>query len=200
LGGTSTSVIGYPEAQTKGFEIEVIYMPEPNWIIGGNYSYTDARYSEELIDPFGNGGVIETNNPNAPESLYTIKERARSIDGVKMERIPENKMSVYSNYTQEVNGGTIDYLIGASWTDSIIWSDAALPYDVSPAFSRIDIKATWNNDEGDLEVMFFVNNIMDKIGVRNMSTDDETQGFLRSVVPTLPRMGGISFTKKFGAY
>ena len=60
-------------------------------------------------------------------------------------------MSVYSNYTQEVNGGTIDYLIGASWTDSIIWSDAALPYDVSPAFSRIDIKATWNNDEGDLE-------------------------------------------------
>jgi hypothetical protein len=117
-----------------------------------------------------------------------------------MERIPENKMSIYSNYTQEVTGGTIDYLIGASWTDSIIWSDAALPYDVSPAFSRIDIKATWNNDEGDLEVMFFINNITDKIGVRNMSTDDETQGFLRSVVPTLPRMGGISFTKKFGAY
>ena len=39
--------------------------------------------------------------------------------------------------------------------------------------------------------MFFVNNVMDKIGVRNMSTDDETQGFLRSVTPTLPRMGGI---------
>ena len=48
--------------------------------------------------------------------------------------------------------------------------------------------------------MFFVNNVMDKIGVRNISTDDETQGFLVSVVPTLPRMGGISFTKKFGAY
>lgn len=66
--------------------------------------------------------------------------------------------------------------------------------------SRLDVKATWTNDEGDLEVMFFLNNVMDKIGVRNMSTDDETQGFLRSVVPTLPRMGGISFTKKFGAY
>ena len=200
LGGVSTSVIGYPEAETKGFEMEVIYMPQPNWIIGGNYSYTDARYSEEIVDAFGNEGVIQVNNPNAPGSLYTIKERERPINGVKMERIPENKMSIYSNYTQEVTGGTIDYLIGASWTDSIIWSDAALPYDVSPAFSRIDVKATWNNDEGDLEVMFFINNITDKIGVRNMSTDDETQGFLRSVVPTLPRMGGISFTKKFGAY
>ena len=41
---------------------------------------------------------------------------------------------------------------------------------------------------------------MDKVGVRNMSFDDETQGFLVSVVPTLTRMGGISFTKKFGAY
>ena len=200
LGGVSTSVLGYPEAQTKGFELEVIYMPEPNWIIGGNYSYTDARYSKEIVDPFGNSGVIEVNNPGAPESLYTIKERERTIDGVKMERIPENKLSIYSNYTQEVNGGTVDYLIGASWTDEIIWSDAALPLDVSPAFSRVDMKATWTNNEGDLELMFFVNNIFDKIGVRNMTSDDETQGFLRSVVPTLPRMGGISFTKKFGAY
>ncbi len=200
LGGVSTSVLGYPEAETKGFELEVIYMPEPNWIIGGNYSYTDARYSKEIVDPFGNRGVIEVNNPNAPESLYTIKERERTIDGVKMERIPENKISIYSNYTQELNGGTIDYLVGASWTDEIIWSDAALPLDVSPAFSRVDMKATWTNNEGDLELMFFVNNVFDKIGVRNMTSDDETQGFLRSVVPTLPRMGGISFTKKFGAY
>jgi outer membrane receptor protein involved in Fe transport len=200
LGGVSTSVLGYPEAETQGFELEVIYMPEPNWIIGGNYSYTDARYSKEIVDPFGNRGVIEVNNPGAPESLYTIKERERTIDGVKMERIPENKMSIYSNYTQEVNGGTIDYLVGASWTDEIIWSDAALPLDVSPAFSRVDMKATWTNNEGDLELMFFVNNVFDKIGVRNMTSDDETQGFLRSVVPTLPRMGGISFTKKFGAY
>ena len=46
--------------------------------------------------------------------------------------------------------------------------------------------------------MFFINNGTDKIGVRNMSSDDETQGFLRSLTPTLPRMGGISFTKRFG--
>ena len=200
LGGVSTSVIGYPEAETNGLELEVIYMPQPNWIIGGNYSHTDARYSEEIVDAFGNQGVIEVNNPNAPGSLYSIKERERPINGVRMERIPENKMSVYSNYTQDLKDGSIDYLVGYSWTDEIIWSDAALPYDISPAFSRVDMKATWTNNEGDLEVMFFINNVFDKIGVRNMSTDDETQGFLRSVVPTLPRMGGISFTKKFGAY
>ena len=117
-----------------------------------------------------------------------------------MERIPENKFSIYSNYSQEVTGGTIDYLVGFSWTDEIIWADSALPIDTSPAFSRLDLKATWTNNEGDLEVMMFLNNALDKIGVRNMSIDDETHGFLRAVTPTLPRMGGISFTKKFGAY
>ena len=200
LGGTSTSVVAYPEAETKGFEMEVIYMPEPNWIIGGNYSYTDARYSEELIDAFGNKGNIDENNPDAPGSLYSIAERESPIDGRRMERIPRNKMSIYSNYTQEVNGGSIDYLVGWSWTDSIIWNDSALPYHVSPSWSRLDMKATWTNDEGDLEIMFFVNNVLDEIGIRNINAEDETQGFLVSVVPTLPRMGGISFTKKFGGY
>jgi iron complex outermembrane receptor protein len=200
LGGTSTSVVPYPEAETKGFEMEVIYMPQPNWIIGGNYSYTDARYTEELIDAFGNKGNIDEVNPEAPGSLYSIKERESPVEGRRMERIPQNKMSIYSNYTQEVNGGSIDYLVGWSWTDSIIWNDSALPYHVSPSWSRLDMKATWNNDEGDLEIMFFVNNVLDEIGIRNINAEDETQGFLVSVVPTLPRMGGISFTKRFGAY
>tara|TARA_Y100001970_G_scaffold81737_1_gene103533 strand:- start:11333 stop:14212 length:2880 start_codon:yes stop_codon:yes gene_type:complete len=200
LGGVSTSVIGYPEADTNGFEIEAIYMPQPNWIVGGNYSYTDAKYSEELIDAFGNLGNIDTTNPHAPGSLYTIKEREVAVKGRRMERIPQNKMSIYTNYTQDVSGGTIDYLAGWSWTDSIVWADSALPIDISPSWSRLDLKATWKNNEGDLEIMLFVNNVTNKIGVRNMSTDDETQGFLRSVTPTLPRIGGISFTKKFGAY
>ena len=60
-----------------------------------------------------------------------------------------------------------------------------------------------NNQIGIIGVGYWGTNIVNallKIGVRNISTDDETQGFLVSVVPTLPRMGGISFTKKFGAY
>ena len=139
LGGTSTSVIPYPEAQTDGFEMEVIYMPQPNWTIGGNYSYTDARYSKELVDAFGNIGNIDVDNPEAPGSLYTIKEREVPILNRKLERIPDNKMSFWSNYTQEVSGGSIDYLVGFSWTDEILWNDSGLDMDISPAFTRLDL-------------------------------------------------------------
>ena len=90
--------------------------------------------------------------------------------------------------------------MASSWRSvnpSVLFAGVAAPFAKGAA--ETPTKGT-QLDEGDLEVMFFLNNVMDKIGVRNMSTDDETQGFLRSVVPTLPRMGGISFTKKFGAY
>jgi outer membrane receptor protein involved in Fe transport len=93
----------------------------------------------------------------------------------------------------------MDYLVGYSWTDSILWDDSGLALDTSPAFDRLDFKATWTNSEENLEIMAFVNNIMDEIGVRNMTSDGEQLGYQRSVTPTLPRMGGLSFTYKFGA-
>ena len=53
----------------------------------------------------------------------------------------------------------------------------------------------WETDYRNL-----INNIQNKIGVRNMTNDGEQLGYQRSVTPTLPRSGGISFTYKFGAY
>ena len=200
LGGTSTSVRGFPEADTNGFEMDFVYMPRPEILIGGNFSYTDAEYSEEMVDALGNVGVIDDNNPYAPSSIYTISERNVPVKGMQMQRIPELKASAYVNFTQEFSDGTVDYLVGYSWTDEILWDDSGLALDTSPAFDRLDIKATWTNNEENLEIMAFVNNVLDEIGVRNMTADGEQLGYQRSITPTLPRMGGISFTYKFGAY
>ena len=200
LGGTSTSVRGFPEADTSGFEFDLIYMPSPDLLIGGNFSFTDAAYSKEMVDALGNTGVIDDNNPYAPSSIYTIKERNVPVKGMQMQRIPEYKASAYINYTQDLSEGVVDYLLGMSWTDSILWDDSGLDLDTSPAFKRIDFKASWTNDAENLEIMAFVNNITDEIGVRNMTSDGEQLGYQRSITPTLPRMGGISFTYKFGAY
>jgi outer membrane receptor protein involved in Fe transport len=200
LGGTSTSVRGMPEADTNGFEMDFVYLPSPELLIGGNFSYTDAAFSEELYDALGNSGVVDDNNPYAPSSIYSIRERNVPVKGMQMQRIPKLKASVYMNYTQEFADGRVDYLVGYSWTDSILWDDSGLALDTSPAFDRLDIKATWTNSEENLEIMAFLNNVMDEIGIRNMTSDGEQLGYQRSVTPTLPRMGGISFTYKFGAY
>ena len=200
LGGTGTSVQGFPEADTNGVEMDFIYSPSSGFLIGGNASYTDASYSEEYIQPTGLGGVIDENDPNAPPSIYSISERVVSMKGKQMLRIPKSKMAFYANWTRDLYGGAIDYLVTYSWTSSINWDDSGLTLDNSPAFDRMDIRAVWTNADEDLQIEAFVNNVHNKIGVRNMDSDGENQGFRRSVTPTLPRSGGIGFTYKIGDY
>ena len=64
LGGTGTSVQGFPEADTNGVEMDFIYSPTAGFIIGGNASYTDAssilKNTYSLQDCVG---VIDVNNP-----------------------------------------------------------------------------------------------------------------------------------------
>ena len=198
LGGTGTSVQGFPEADTSGVEVDFIYAPNADLLIGGNASYTDANYSKEYIQPTGHVGVIDVNNPEAPTSLYTDAERNVPIKGLQMLRIPKSKMAFYANLTKDALGGTVDYLVTYSWTSSINWDDSQISIDEAPDFSRMDFKVTYTNNEEDLEIMAFVNNIQNIIGVRNMWRQGEDQGYQRSIAPTLPRMAGIGFTYKFG--
>ena len=198
LGGTGTSVQGFPEADTSGIEGDFVLQATADLLIGGNASYTDAKYSAEYYQPNGLPGVIDENNPYAPTSIYSIPERTVSMDGLQMLRIPKSKMAFYANLTKDAFGGTIDYLVTYAWTASINWDDSQLALDKSPPFSRMDFKVNWTNNEETLEVMAFLNNIQDKIGIRNMTSDGEALAYQRSVTPTLPRMAGIGFTYKFG--
>ena len=80
---------------------------------------------KRLIDAFGNVGNIDDDNPLAPGSLYTIKERESPINGRRMERIPENKnVSLFKLYSRALKMAQLIILWVISWTDSIIWSDA----------------------------------------------------------------------------
>ena len=122
------------------------------------------------------------------------------MKGVQMLRIPKSKFAMYANWSRDLYGGTIDYLLTYAWTSSIMWDDSGTALDRSQPFDRMDFKVSWRNADEDLEIMAFVNNVHNRIGVRNTDSDGENQGFRRSVTPTLPRSAGIGFTYKFGAY
>lgn len=48
-----------PEAINQGFEVEMLWLPSDRLTLGGNYSYTSAEYSKELVDPLGNRGIYQ---------------------------------------------------------------------------------------------------------------------------------------------
>jgi len=199
--GPTTVVRNHPSAENQGLEVELLWLATDELTVGGNYSYTNAEYTGELIDPeTGARGIIDINNPLAPESVFTDAELSRLTEGVQLQRVPEQKWSGYANYRWPLENGTVEFLTSVSWTDEVNFFLTDSPLDIAEDWYRWDARVTWTSNDERLEISGFINNITDEVGIRNMDREGEAQNFLRTIVPTLPRMGGVEFRYRFGAY
>ena len=73
-------------------ELEGLWLVTDNLTVGGNYSFTDAEYNEELVEPVtGTRGVVDGNNATTPASFFTVAERNLLIDGQPLPRVPRHK-------------------------------------------------------------------------------------------------------------
>ena len=203
--GVSTSVQNAPSARTIGGELEGLWLATDNLTIGVNYSFTDAEYNEELVEPLtGTRGVVDGNNATSPASIFTVAERNLLIDGQPLPRVPRHKATGWAEYVQSLgNRGRLTYLTSLAWTDEFPAGGrptTANPLAIAPSFLRWDARVSWTNVSEQWSVSGFVNNITDDLGVRNQFTYGESQGYRRVIEPTNPRWWGIEVQYKFGAF
>jgi len=203
LGGFNTSVVNGPEAETRGFELEGLWLASDDLTLGLTYSYTDSEYVEEYVLQ-GAEGVVASTNPYAPSSLYTPQELLYTIKGKQLPRVPKHKVNAWTEYGWSLGDlGNMVLASTFSWTDEFPAAGRPvgdLPIDTAPAFMRWDARLGWASADEAWEIIGFVNNITDEIGIRNVFTYDEQQGYRRVIEPTLPRMMGIEVQYKFGAF
>ena len=203
--GVSTTVSNAPSARTIGAEMEGLWLVTDNLTVGMNYSFTDAEYNEELLDPVsGTRGVVDGNNAMTPASIFTVAERNLLIDGEPLPRVPRHKATGWAEYVQSLgNRGRLTYLTSIAWTDEFPAAGrptTANPLSIAPSFLRWDARVSWTNPSEQWSVAGFVNNITDELGVRNQFTYGESQGYRRVIEPTNPRWWGIEVQYKFGAF
>ena len=196
--GAGTSVSNGPDVDTFGFEADVLWLATDNLTLGGTYSYTKPEYksnSDKLI--------IDNSNPYAPVGVYTEAELQVDIDGESVPRIPENKITVYAEYTLQLgDNGNVVFLSSINWTDEFMARGSPRPESpltVAPDFTRWDARVTWTSADEAWSVSGFVNNILNDVGIRNMNVEDQNQNFRYSIEPTNPRMAGLEIHWKFGA-
>ncbi|MCY4200217.1 MAG: TonB-dependent receptor [Gammaproteobacteria bacterium] len=203
LGGFNTSVVNGPEAETRGAEFEGLWLATDDLTLGLTYSYTDSEYVEEYVLQ-GAEGVVASTNPYAPSSLYTPQELLYSIKGKQLPRVPKHKVNAWAEYGWSLGGlGNMVLASTFSWTDEFPAAGRPvgdLAIDVAPAFMRWDARLGWSSADEVWEIIGFVNNITDEIGIRNVFTYDEQQGYRRVIEPTLPRMMGVEVQYRFGAF
>ncbi len=203
--GVSTSVRNAPGAITIGGELEALWLATDNLTIGATYSYTDAEYDGELVEPTtGTTGVVDANNPYAPAALYSLAERNFPIDGEPLPRVPEHKFTGWAEYTLQLgDNGKVTFLTSVAYTGEFQAAGRPVPegpLSLAPDYIRWDARVTWNSADEAWGVSGFVNNITDDIGIRNQFTYGQSQGQRRVVEPTNPRMAGLEVQYKFGAF
>ena len=201
LAGIGTSVINAPSARTYGTEVDILWLLTDNLTIGGTYSYSNARYDGELPT---DQQVVDRNNPQAPEGIYTLAELRVPIDGEPLPRVPFHKATAWAEYTQSLgSNGRVVYLTSINWTDEFPAAGRPLrdgPLTTAPAFARWDARISWTSASEQWNVSGFVNNILDNVGVRNMFTYGIWEGHRRAIEPTNPRMWGLEVQYKFGSF
>ncbi len=195
LGGTSTSVLEAPGAEVMGIEAEVLWLATDSLTLGGNFSYTPNEYTKdlEILDP----ASVET-----PTSLYPDRETNRkNINGNQLLQVPELKYTAYGTYSVPLDAGAnLDLSAVYSWTDDVYYSPFENQSEMSEAYGRLDLRATWTNAEQNIEIAAFCNNVMDDVAVLQVLRHGEGEHFRQTGGTTVPRLFGVELTYKLGAY
>ena len=195
LGGTSTSVLEAPGAEILGAEAEVLWLATDSLTLGGNFSFTPSEYTEDLT-------ILDPGDVSRPTSLYPDQEtNEKNINGNQLLQVPELKYTVFGTYGIPLDSGaSLDFSSVYSWTDEVYYSPFENDKEKSESYGRLDVRATWTNSDQNIIVAAYVNNILDDVAVLQVLRNGEGEHYRINAGTTLPRMMGLEFTYKLGAY
>ena len=188
---STSSVQAAPGAEVWGLEFDVLWLATDNLTVGGNFSYTDTEYSESFL-------VVDGADPTTPGAIYTglnNGDRVRDLKGNPLPRIPEMKASAYMVYNWYLGDrGNIDLFGSYSWVDEVYFAAFEDELDRAPAYSRVDLRATWTSAAESWVVSAFVNNVFNEIGIRQILRHGGEDGYRRTAQVSEPRVFGVELT------
>jgi iron complex outermembrane recepter protein len=190
-GTLSTSVFAVPGGKILGVDADAIWLATDRLTLGGTASYTQAEYTSSF-------GIVDENDANRPQSLFSAAESPIDINGKQMLRVPKKKASFFAQYDMPLMGGQLQLLTTYSWIDKVYFSPFESGRDVAPAYARWDIRAEWASPTKTWTFAGFVNNVQNEIGIRQIDRTNEAENFRRSGATTNPRLVGVELRYVLG--
>ncbi len=188
---STTSIETAPGAEVRGLEAELLWLATDNLTIGGNISFTDTEYTEDFF-------VVDGADPRFTGDIYNAvnnPDRRINIKGNSLLQVPESKANAFASYRFNLNeAGSLELLVNYSYIDDVYFSAFESDLDLAPAYDRWDMRATWRSASEQWTVSGFVNNITDKVGIRQILRHGATDGFRRTAQVSEPRVYGIDLT------
>ena len=190
--GTTTSVLPAPGAEVWGIEAEATWLATERISLGGNFSYTPSKYSEDFF-------IADPSDFSRPESLFPDSNKlTQNVNGNQLLQVPELKYTLWGSYRIPMTGGSAVEVLGVyNWVDEVYYSPFESDREKAKAYDRLDLRATWNSADDRWLVSGFVNNVLNEIGVLQVLNEGEGEFFRRSAGTTVPRLYGLELTFNF---
>jgi iron complex outermembrane receptor protein len=185
-------------AHIQGVEIEALLKPTPHLEIGGNFSYTDAKYDDYHY----------TATAPTPDCSGAVIPAGGLADAscIPFQYVAPRIYSVHLAYNQPLAGDLGELALFLSWSrSSAQYTEAIQLPSVQPGawlepFGLLNISLDWNNIAGrKVDLGFFMTNALNKL-YRISNSDVFQQGSLLAwnTIYGEPRMFGARLRYHFG--
>ena len=195
--GAGGAVVRNGDARIKGVEVEASMRPFPGFEVGGNFSYTHARYKNySFVTPTGQLGC---NGPVGPGGTV-------DLSCLPFQYVSPYIWSIHAAAEQPLGNdmGTLNFFVSYSHTSAQYTDPNNVPSTQPGAFLQpfglLNASLDWNNVGGTgIDAGLFVTNATNKL-YRVSNTNVFPQGSLlyQASIYGEPRMYGLKLRYRFG--
>lgn len=179
------TIVNNAQAEVKGIELDVLYLPTPAWEFAANLSYLDATYTEfRNID-------VTVQLINAIPGVGTEEDLA----GLPLNRSPEWTLGASLQYTWEFDSaGRISARADATYKDDLKLREFDRAENVQESHTIYNAFLSYYSPSESFVIRGFVKNVTDEAVLAGLIS---AQGYV-SASYNLPRTWGVDIDYRFG--
>jgi iron complex outermembrane receptor protein len=192
-----------PLVKDYGFELSGNWRPTDDLIFNLTYSYLSAKVAqspcvEDTVDPLA---IAPGHNTVGCTNAVGATAVAQNIKGQTVPSATPNKVSLNTLYTLHFDPGNLTLSGTLIWKDGTYYAVFNRPYNFAPAYTAVNLRATWSDAKDRYNVILFLNNAFNTIGsdgsAGTLLLGGATPDIVTGRALIAPREYGIQFQYRF---
>ncbi len=162
-----TEIINIPTVHTYGAELEAIWAPTRDLSFNLSYAYLNSTIADMKGQCFE-----DTNDPLAlePGANTTGCQQSnpaavlQNLVGARLPETPHNKIALNGLYKINFEPGSLALSASFIWKDQQFDSVFNRFYQSAPAYTQVNLRATWSDIKNRYNIILFCNNVFNTLG------------------------------------
>ncbi|MHB8528698.1 MAG: TonB-dependent receptor [Caulobacteraceae bacterium] len=198
-----TFVFNVPSVYIYGFEAETIWRPIEPLVVSANYAFLDARVHNTDGKCFQDAADPLAIQPGANTTGCAAFPGTQNTTGQNIPQAPHHKVSLNGIYTFHTQPGDLALSASLIWKDGEYSSIFNRSYNYAPAYTQVNLRASWTDTRKRYTVIAFVNNVFNNTGTDGaegqiVSAPGVTPEIVdRFISLTAPRTYGVELQYRF---